>query len=302
MHRAVRAALGATFFTEWCARPPYSALDARFLSAVKRCTGWPSPTEYDGLARVVTCSLPLSRSPLLAPSAEVDDEQARLPHFVPQDLDAVERCGGYEQHVAHLRAVPTRAQSWHDFFNMAVWAHFPRTRWALNELHVDQSLGPVDPRNGRAPQQNVAAQLDESGIVVASSSRDLLAELRELRFKRVFWERRDELLATTRFWVIGHGSLESLLAPHLGLASKGVLLELDRPPASEPALERNLEAEGALRSAIDRRVAELVRSWRDGAPLLDPVPLLGIPGYADNARGDFYDDVRYFRFERRSVK
>jgi hypothetical protein len=301
MHRAVRAALGATFFTDWCARPPYSAFDARFSSAVARCTGWPSPTEYDRLAREVTRSEPRSPSSSLAPSADGEEEHARLPHFVPQDLRAVERCGGYEQHVARLRAVPTRAKSWHDFFNMAVWAHFPRTRWALNELHVDQSLGPVDPRNGRAPQQNVAAQLDESGIVVASSSLEVLAELRELRFKRVFWERRDELLATTRFWVIGHGSLESLLAPHLGLASKGVLLELDRPPAGEHALERDPEAEAQLRVAIDRRVAALVRSWRDGAPLLDPVPLLGIPGYADNARGDFYDDARYFRFERRGT-
>jgi hypothetical protein len=293
MHRAVRAALGASFFTDWCARPPYSGFDRRFLGAVQRCTGWPSPSDYDGLAREVTPSgLP----------GDAAGEPTSLPRFVPQELEAVERCGGYEQHVARLRAVPTRAQSWHDFFNMAVWAHFPRTRWALNELHVDPRLGPVDPRNGRAPQQNVVAQLDESGIVVGSSSVELLAELRELRFKRVFWERRDELLATTRFWMIGHGSLESLLAPHLGLASKAVLLELDQPPITEQEAERQPEAETALRGAIDRRVAALVRSWRDGAPLLDPIPLLGIPGYADNARGDFYDDARYFRFARRSAQ
>lgn len=293
MHRAVRAALGATFFTDWCARPPYSGFDPRFLRAVERCTGWPSPAEYDRLAGEAAPSAALR---------DADDEAASLPYFVPQELEQIERCGGYEQHVARLRTVPTRAQSWHDFFNMAVWAHFPRTRWALNELHVDRSLGPVDRRNGRAPQQNAAAQLDESGIVVASSSAELLAELRELCFKRVFWERRDELLATTRFWVIGHGSLESLLAPHLGLASKGVLLELERPPVTEQEAATEPAAEAALRCSIDRCVAALVRSWRDGAPQLAPVPLLGIPGYTDNAHGSFYDDARYFRFARRGAK
>ena len=106
------------------------------------------------------------------------------------------------------------------------------------------------------------------------------------------WERRDELLATTRFWVVGHGTLESLLTPHLALASKAVLRDLPSPPASYDS--------DALRVATDERVAAIIHSWRGRAPVLDPVPLLGIPGYADNARPEFYDDARYFRFARRA--
>jgi hypothetical protein len=216
---------------------------------------------------------------------------ALLPRFVMQERAALERLGGYEQQVARTRTVPTRKQSWHDFFNMAVWAHFPRLRWALNALHVDQTLGPIDPRNGRAPQQNVAAQFDESGVVIASSSADLLRELAALQFKRVFWERRAELLATTRCWVTGHGMLESLLAPHPALSGKAVLLELPRAPGLYEADE--------LRESVDARVAELIASWRAAAPLLAPLPLLGVPGYADNGSAEFYDDERYFRFQRR---
>ncbi|HEY6081512.1 MAG TPA: DUF3025 domain-containing protein [Polyangiaceae bacterium] len=280
-HRAVRAALGERFFSDWCRRAPYSAFHPQFLDEVERCAGWPSPADYDRLAQQV---------PQLFDSA-AELEPAPLPHFVAQQREALRLAGGYEQYVARRRAVPTREQSWHDFFNMAVWAHFPRTRWALNALHVDADLGPVDSRNGRTPEQNVAAQFDESGIVVASSSAELLADLRELRFKRVFWERRAELLATTRFWIIGHGTLESLLAPHLGLASKGVLLQLERAPTPE--------SDERLRCALDQRLAAVVRGWRGGAPALDPVPLLGIPGYADNAFAEFYDNARYFRFRRR---
>lgn len=213
-----------------------------------------------------------------------------VPRFVAQDRRELERLGGYEPHVAQARAVPTRARSWHDFFNMAIWAHFPRLRWALNAVHVDSALGPVDPRNGRAPEQNVAAQFDESGLIVASSSAELLAQLRALRFKQVFWERRQELLASTRFWIVGHGMLESLLTPHFGLSGKAVLLELPRAPSSYQADD--------LRFWVDALVAERIAGWRGRAPVLDPLPLLGIPGYADNAAPEFYDDARYFRFQR----
>jgi hypothetical protein len=34
--------------------------------------------------------------------------------------------------------------------------------------------------------------------------------------------------------------------------------------------------------------------------VLDPLPLLGIPGFADNTHPEFYDDARYFRFARRA--
>ena len=275
IHRAAREAIEARFFTDWCGRAPYAAFHEQFLGAVGRLTSWPAPSEYDALAR------------------QVPSEGSELPRFVAQDREALRRLGGYEQHVAQARAVPTRERSWHDFFNMAVWAHFPRLRWALNSLHVDAALGPIDPRNGRAPQQNVAAQLDESGIIVASSSAELLAELRALRFKRVFWERRSELLATTRFWVIGHGMLESLLTPHPGLSAKAVLLELAQAPAAYAADD--------LRRQMDARVADLIHGWREGAPVLDPLPLLGIPGYADNSAPHFYDDERYFRFQRRDA-
>lgn len=275
IHQAARAQIEARFFTDWCERAPYVALHQRYLTAIRQLSGWPARASYDDLARLVPCG------------ADVE-----LPRFVAQDREALRSCGGYEQHVARLRAVPTRERSWHDFFNMAVWAHFPRVRWALNSIHVDPSLGPIDRRNGRAPEQNVAAQLDESGIIVASSNGDLLSELRELRFKRVLWERRAELLATTRFWIVGHGTLESLLTPHPALASKAVLLELAREPASYDCDD--------LRIELDERVAAIVRSWRGNAPVLDPIPLLGVPGYADNAAPELYDDARYFRFARRA--
>jgi hypothetical protein len=277
IHQAARLSIERHFFTDWCGRAPYAELHPHFMGKVRGLTAWPTPEQYDDLARQAA-----------QPPGEA---AAELPRFVAQDRRALARLGGYEPHVTRLRAVPTRQNCWHDFFNMAVWAHFPRLRWALNALHVDLALGPIDPRNGRAPQQNVAAQFDESGVIVASSAPELLAELGALRFKHVFWQRRCELLATTRFWIVGHGMLESLLTPHRGLSAKAVLLELPHAPAAYDADE--------LRWQIDARVASQIHAWRDGAPVLAPLPLLGIPDYADNRAPDFYDDAHYFRFERR---
>jgi hypothetical protein len=274
LHLAARAELEARWFVDWYERAPYGWLHERFVAAVRRLPTWPPPAKFDELA----ASVPR-------------DALVELPRFVAQERAALELAGGYEEHVAKLRRVPTRERNWHDFFNMLVWAHFPRTRWALNSLHVDRSLGPVDPRNGRSPEQNVASQLDESGIVIASCDRELLRDLRELRFKRVFWQRRSAWLESARFWIVGHGSLESLLSPHPGLATKAVLLDLPRPPAAYDADE--------LRLMVDERTARIVEGWRGRAPRLDPIPLLGLPGFADNDRADLYDDPRYFRFERR---
>jgi len=277
LHRSIQAANNARFGLEWTSRLPYRNFHPRFLSALEHWRDWPRPEEYDELARRVPQST---------------DAAAELPRFVPQDRRVLKEVGGYERHVAQLRQVPTRPKNWHDFFNMAVWAHFPRLRWALNALHVDDQIGPKDPRNGRAPPQNLAATVDESGVIVLSTSPELLEDLRALRFKRVFWERRSELLETTRFWFVGHGTLESLLTPHPGLTAKGLLLEVSRLPATE--------ADDELRHAIDARAAAVVHGFRQHHHILDPVPILGIPGYWDNERAEFYDDAQHFRLERQS--
>ena len=186
-----RSLTSDAFSLDWLRRRPYCDFHPRFVRALEACHTFPSPEQYDALAREV-------------PQAP----NATLPRFVTQTRAAVAVAGGYEKHVAQFRAVPTRAGEWHDFFNMAVWAHFPQLRWALNALHVDPHVGPKDPRNQRAPAQNLATTFDESGMLVVSTSRSVLDELRALHFKRAFWKRRAELLATTRFWVIGHGTLE----------------------------------------------------------------------------------------------
>jgi hypothetical protein len=263
------------FALDWKSRSPYRDLHPNLLRALGRCTASPAPDQYDALARQV-------------PQAT----DVQLPRFVTQDRRALARVGGYEQHVAQIGTVPTRPGNWHDFFNMVVWAHFPKLRWALNALHVDPNAGPRDPRNGRAPSQNLAATFDESGMLVVSSSRGVLEELQALRFKRAFWERREEVMATTCFWLVGHGMLESLLTPPPGLAARALLLHVPCLPSPEGG--------DALRFEIDALAATRIHAWRTTRVVLAPVPLLAIPGFWDNASPEFYDDMQNIRFEPQS--
>jgi hypothetical protein len=258
------------------ARQPYCDFHPRFLSALDGLSALPPPERYDELA---------ARVPR-APGVE-------LPRFVTESREALRQVGGYEPHVAKLRAVPTRPGHWHDFFNMCVWAHFPKLRWALNSVHVD-APGEKDPRNGRTPAQNLAATLDEAGMLVLSSSQELLDELRELRFKQVFWERRAELVATTRFWIVGHGLLESLLEPHPGLTARSLLLQVSELNVPEPT---STDSSDALRFAVDTLATRRIDGWRVARAVLDPIPVLGIPGYCDNGTAAFYDDRHNIPFD-----
>jgi hypothetical protein len=263
--------MSAPFALDWLSRQPFSSFHPRLLRVLQHLSALPTPEHYNDLARHVPQALGVE-----------------LPRFVNEDRQAVARVGGYEQHVAQLCAVPTRAGSFHDFFNMTVWAHFPKLRWALNSLHTDPQVGPKDPRNGRAPAQNLAATFDESGMVVVSTSRAVIEELRALRFQHAFWERRAEVVATTRFWVVGHGLLESLLVPRAGLSARSLILQVPSLPTSDASDEFRFE--------LDARVAACVHAWRSERTILDPIPVLAIPGFSDNDSAEYYDDQRNIRF------
>lgn len=255
----------------WLGREPFRGFLPGFVERLQRLSSWPRPAEYDDLV-----------------------VRAEAPRFVAYDAAAVRAAGGYEAHVARYRQVPTREQRWHDFFNMAVWAHLPKTRWALNALHLKADRATADPCNGRTRVQNLAAQFDECGLIVLSSDPSVLSGLRELRFKEVLWERRAALAASTRFVMLGHGSLESLLRPHVGLTGKALFVPLTEPPPSAPSV---------LYALADDHAVRAVAAWSElpaAAPSpVHPLPLLGIPRWFDRQNSEFYDNPRYFRSRRR---
>jgi hypothetical protein len=81
----------------------------------------------------------------------------------------------YDERIFARGEVQSRAHSWHDFFNMLVWASFPATKRAINARQRAALVARIDPllRGGplrlpaaRTSEQDALAMLDEGGAIV----------------------------------------------------------------------------------------------------------------------------------------
>ncbi len=77
----------------------------------------------------------------------------------------------YDGQIVLSGVVPTRSGSWHDFFNVLVWASFPRAKEALHrrqyEAHAARVTSPVLRLPGaRTREQDALAMVDEGGLLL----------------------------------------------------------------------------------------------------------------------------------------
>ena len=171
---------------------------------------------------------------------------------------------------------------------------FRSAKAALNARHHAAAL--VQREQGapnRSPAQDALTLFDEGGMIVASADSELLQDLREFAWKRLFWERRERVTHCMRWLVFGHALYEKALEPYIGVTGRGLLLPV------EPAFLQ-LPAEAQL-AQVDERVAALIADETafGGTGDLTPVPVLGVPGvWPANEDAVFYDNARYFRARR----
>lgn len=199
-----------------------------------------------------------------------------------------------DQHEARtfLRGeLQVRERNWHDLFNVLAWLVFPHAKAALNERHYHALLAQwaADAPN-RGPTQDALTLFDEGGVIVAASDDELLAVLREWRWKELFWSNRARLLARMRFTLFGHAIYEKALRPFRGITARGILLRVEPEWLSAPPSEQLATLDARLAAHLSHP-AHLLATRE-----LAVVPILGVPGWhADNAREDYYDDADYFR-------
>ncbi len=203
----------------------------------------------------------------------------------------------YELRILEQGKLAVRSDSWHDVFNVLVWRTFPRAKAALNLRHCAELIR--EPREAirRGRVRDSLTLLDESGIIVVASDGSLLEAIRAFRWKEVFWTRRAELLCNLRVYVFGHALYEKLISPYIGLTGHAVLLEVERHLIAAP-LTAQL---GVLDSMLATVIGDPLRleSPRD----LQPMPVLGMPcWHSQTVHESFYDNVSYFRTQRRERK
>ncbi len=196
----------------------------------------------------------------------------------------------YEAQIFATGAVPTRPGNIHDSFNALVWLTFPLTKAAVNERHVNAQRT-ATPSPNRSPAQDALTLFDECGVIVVSDRPDLLALIARLSMEAVVLA-----AAATRverhmkFFLFGHGLMEQLLNPYIGLTGKALLITVESAwlQAAPDVARRHVDA--TCRALIAS--AGTLSQGRD----LVPLPVLGIPGWAvENCAEAYYDNAQYFR-------
>lgn len=202
---------------------------------------------------------------------------------------------GYELHIARTGEVETRPENWHDLFNALCWIAWPRAKAAINAQHAAmlEEGGEAEARR-RSPARDALTLFDEGGVVVASSSPELLRLVRAFEWKELFWRRRGELAARARFLAFGHSLFEKMLDPFIGIVAKTVFVPVDE-------LFAMLPAEAQVARADELLAAHFASRSRFPSPgVMAPMPVLGIPGWhPETANEGFYDDAVHFRPGRR---
>lgn len=218
--------------------------------------------------------------------------QRGLPvQFVPASLTTGT---SYEKHIFETGMVSTREGNWHDLFNAFVWCRLPHMKSAMNALHYKRLGEEKDGRRGRL--RDALTLLDESGVIVLGSNREVLQALVARDWTRAFFSQPDAWRKELRVVVCGHALLEKFLKPYKAITAHALLLCLDE---GGPCLPRKM----AL-TAVDESLSRDLLSGRllDSSASLSPLPLMGIPGWATQQDQAFYDDDDVFRPARKEQR
>jgi hypothetical protein len=244
-------------------RHPGLAPYARWLGAGR----WPDLASLNGLAREHALALPDGR-PLAFVAAR-------------SGLRALD----YERAIAARGEIATRDGNLHDVFNALAWLRFPRTKAALNAVHVRSAAAGT--RNARDRARDAATLLDESGLLLGCADAGLAALLRDRAWRELFWTRREEVIRGVCPRVLGHGLAEKLLSPYRALTAHVLVLG----EASATAA-----AASTARDKLDTLAAATVSAPGFGPDCLTPLPVAALPGWDAEGLGEsLFDDLWVFR-------
>lgn len=202
----------------------------------------------------------------------------------------------YEPRIYLRGEVQTRTYNWHDFFNMLIWLTFPHIKSIINARHYMALKSRLNTSKNRTSIENVLALLDENGVIIVSSDSELLEMIKDLKWKHLFWNRREEVNQKLRCYVFGHSLHEKALNPYIGMTGHAILLLQEDAFLHKPLSEQL--------HIIDLNISQMLNDdLMISRNTLHPIPILGMPGwYPLNDDESFYDNTDYFRQTRRLIK
>lgn len=208
--------------------------------------------------------------------------------FLPQDDTLPFAELYYEERISRHGIVSTRP-NWHDFFNALMWALYPQTKVMINARHAADIVQYGKPRT---PQRDALTVLDESGVVIVASRRDLLQQVLDFAWEPLFWQQRAAWGQEIACFMIGHATLEKMLTPYVGVTAHALLVAVEPAFFSLPLAQQQAHLDGVMASTLQQGALLSPAS-------LNPFPLLGVPGWWDNDAAAFYQNQGYFRPKNR---
>jgi hypothetical protein len=210
----------------------------------------------------------------------------------------------YEQVIFEDDIIPTRKNSWHDFFNGLIWFQFPLTKAYLNSLHISEIN--QHGLNPRTKVRNHLTHFDECGVVLFIRGSDLHSKLQnafeQQDWLTIFCELREQWHTSIVPMIFGHANLEMLLSPFIGLTAKVLLIKLNSECEkqiswSNSESNQNLNFDFTLVNYLQS--ANVMYQQKPFFPL----PLLGVPNWhAGEQNIDFYKNKAYFMPKRQYDK
>jgi hypothetical protein len=206
----------------------------------------------------------------------------------PQDETLPHPEMGYEERIFKTGIISTREQNWHDLFNAFIWRLFPKTKTALNTLHMDELL--QQPGKKRTPARDAITHFDESGFIFTYCHEASMQLLKNHHWQALFVENREQWWQTIGVYVFGHGMYEKAFTPFIGFTGKAYCLPVNKSFFSLPLAQQYLQLDKKL--SFDFSHHKTLSNSRH----LSPLPILGVPGWhPDNDKPEFYLNTNYFR-------
>ncbi|STZ62795.1 Protein of uncharacterised function (DUF3025) [Moraxella lacunata] len=209
----------------------------------------------------------------------------------------------YETHIGQHHKIPTR-DNLHDWFGACVWSVFPHTKSLLNAKHLAH-MGDNHTANARNRVRDTITVFDENGAILVVADDEIGTTIGQalvgfdwqtcLVDNREYWaDYHNDNNKKAKVFIFGHALLEQLINPYKSLCSHTVIIKVH-----SSFFAKSLNEQLAM---LDNQLSEHLNNFLkdDITPRqLNPLPILGVPYFWDNADPAFYDDPFVFRKGRR---
>ena len=266
---------------------PYFYLASPIFTCISECaktfddyTHWPGLTDFNQL--------------LIDRYEGLTSASGSLLQFVEQSGKPACLEAEYEVRIFISGEIQTRLENWHDYFQVLVWNTFPKTKVSINKHHATSICNRHinNKLDRRSSSENALTLFDECGAIIVCSDHSLIDLIKGHAWKKLFVDHKNEFGRSLKCFVFGHAMFEKALKPYIGMTVHAIILSVDTDFFNyDESRQINLIDDLAMHHFNNAKTID--------TNMLQPFPLLGIPGwYKGNEAHSFYDNKQYFRDKR----